>query len=402
MADTDAPADLPTDLDSLESLLMSQYTEAPPAPAEPAPAASPAPTPAPAPAAATAPEPAPQPAPSAAEPPANPAAEPAPAEGFDPTKELDPTLAKNWRIGDDLRVTAQNAVEQTALKVRKEAREAGKHISLSEAEAEAHRRLGLAAPAAQTPAAPQPQPAPEPPAPQVSPLDKLKNDLKTLDERLAELHPTFDAEDFKKATLERQNLLTQQVRLETAEMIAQQQTQQTVQAEIDQAQQQVAAQFGEVLADAHHPFTLAYQGRLQQLIQSAPDDVVGAPDFELRVAHEVAQQFEARNIPVRKASAASAPAPAPAPVTQQPAPAAAPQPQAPAAQPRSAAVPLSGAPASVNPVMGIDQRDNTAEAVQSAVKTADLGALDDLLNGRTPGGNSPGYRGDPRFYPAAA
>lgn len=399
MADTSAPADLPTDIDSLETLLMSQYTEAP-APAEAAPVTSaPVEAPSPAPAAVPAvPEvtPAPVAAPAAEVPAAPVVSQPA----FDPTKDLDPELAKNWRIGEDLRVTAQNAVEQVALKVRKEARDSGKHISLSEAEAEAHRRLGLAAPApaTQAPATP-PVPAPEP---QVSPLDKLKADLDAVDARLKDLHPTFDADDFKAATLERQNLLTQQVRLETAEMIAQQQTQQTVQAEIDQAQQQVAAQFGEVLADAHHPFTLAYQGRLQQLIQSAPDDVVGAPDFELRVAHEVAQQFEARNIPVRKASAASAPAPAPAPVTQQPAPAAAPQPQAPAAQPRSAAVPLSGAPASVNPVMGIDQRDNTAEAVQSAVKTADLGALDDLLNGRTPGGNSPGYRGDPRFYPAAA
>jgi len=272
-----------------------------------------------------------------------------------------------------------------------------------EALVKAHKELGLPSPMPDAPAAPAPATPPAPvPEPQVSPLDKLKADLDAVDARLKDLHPTFDADDFKAATLERQNLLTQQVRLETAEMIAQQQTVQTVQAEIEQAQQQVAAQFGEVLADAQHPFTLAYQGRLQQLIQSAPDEVVGDPDFELRVAHEVAQQFEARNIPVRKASAAPAPAPAPAPVTQQPAPAAAPQPQAPAAQPRSAAVPLSGAPASVNPVMGIDQRDNTAEAVQSAVKTADLGALDDLLNGRTPGGNSPGYRGDPRFYPAAA
>ena len=135
----------------------------------------------------------------------------------------------------------------------------------------------------------------------MSPLDKLKADLDAVDEKLADLHPTFDADDFKAATLERQNLLTQQVRLETAEMIAQQQTQQTVQAEIEHAQQQVDSQFGDVLADAQHPFTLAYQGRLQQLIQSAPDDVVGALDFELRVANEVAQQFEARNIPVRKA-----------------------------------------------------------------------------------------------------
>lgn len=393
MADTDAPADLPTDLDSLENLLMSQYTEPTPAPAEPAPA------PAPAPAAAPVVEPAtptPAPVPVAAEP--APAVEVKPA--FDPTKELDPDLAKNWRIGEDLRVTAQNAVEQVALKVRKEARDKGEHISLSEAEAEAHRRLGLAAPAQSAPApATPPVPAPEP---QVSPLDKLKADLDAVDARLKDLHPSYDSEDFKAATLERQNLLAQQVRLETAEMIAQQQAQQTVQAEIEQAQQQVAAQFGDVLADAQHPFTLAYQGRLQQLIANAPDDVVGAPDFELRVAHEVAQQFESRNISVRKASAAPAPAPAPASVTQQPAPAAAPQPQAPAAQPRSAAVPLSGAPASVNPVMGIDQRDNTAEAVQSAVKAADLSALDDLLNGRTPGGNSPGYRGDPRFYPAAA
>ena len=112
-------------------------------------------------------------------------------------------------------------------------------------------------------------------------------------------------------------------------MIAQQQTQQTVQAEIEHAQQQVDSQFGDVLADAQHPLRWPTGPAFNNFIQSAPDDVVGAPDFELRVANEVAQQFEARNIPVRKASAAPAPAPALAPVTQQPAPAAAPQPSSP-------------------------------------------------------------------------
>ena len=38
----------------------------------------------------------------------------------------------------------------------------------------------------------------------MSPLEKLKADLATLDEKLADLHPTFDADDFKAATLERQ------------------------------------------------------------------------------------------------------------------------------------------------------------------------------------------------------
>ena len=367
--DTDLPPFDPAMM-SEEGLLAIAAQSAGPVEGDPAPV----PAPAPSPAAAPSPEPAapePVPAPAAAAPePASPAAPAAPAA---PDASLNPDLAKNYRI------TAQTAVEQQALQLRR----ANPNLSLMEAIVKAHEDLGLPSPVPAAPAATAPvtttAPAPEP---QMSPLDKLKADLATLDEKLADLHPTFDADAFKAATLERQNLLTQQVRLETAEMIAQQQTQQTVQAEIDQAQQAVAAQFGEVLADAQHPFTLAYQGRLQQLIQSAPDDVVGAPDFELRVAHEVAQQFEARNIPVRKASAAPAPAPAPAPVTQQPAPAAAPQPQAPAAPPRSAAVPLSGAPASVNPVMGIDRPDPSASingALQGpAVFNADsIG--DDLL-----------------------
>lgn len=347
--DTDLPPFDPAMM-SEEGLLAIAAQSAGPVEGDPAPA--PVPAPAPSPAAAPSPIPAapePVPAPAAAAPePASPAAPAAPAA---PDASLNPDLAKNYRI------TAQTAVEQQALQLRR----ANPNLSLMEAIVKAHEDLGLPSPVPAASAAPAPVTPPAPALePQVSPLDKLKADLSALDEKLADLHPTFDADAFKAATLERQNLLTQQVRLETAEMIAQQQTQQTVQAEIDQAQQQVDSQFGDVLADAQHPFTLAYQGRLQQLIQSAPDDVVGAPDFELRVAHEVAQQFEARNIPVRKASAAPAPAPAPAPVTQQPAPAAAPQPQAPAAPPRSAAVPLSGAPASVNPVMGIDRPDPSA------------------------------------------
>ena len=332
--DTDLPPFDPAMM-SEEGLLAIAAQSAGPVEGDPAPV----PAPAPSPAAAPSPEPAapePVPAPAAAAPqPASPAAPAAPAA---PDASLNPDLAKNYRI------TAQTAVEQQALQLRR----ANPNLSLMEAIVKAHEDLGLPSPVPAAPAAPAPVTPPAPaPEPQVSPLEKLEADLATLDEKLADLHPTFDADDFKAATLERQNLLTQQVRLETAEMIAQQQTQQTVQAEIEHAQQQVDSQFGDVLADAQHPFTLAYQGRLQQLIQSAPDDVVGAPDFELRVANEVAQQFEARNIPVRKASAA-------------PAPAAAPQPQAPAAQPRSAAVPLSGAPASVNPVMGIDRPDPSA------------------------------------------
>lgn len=347
--DTDLPPFDPAMM-SEEGLLAIAAQSAGPVEGDPAPA--PVPAPAPSPAAAPSPIPAapePVPAPAAAAPePASPAAPAAPAA---PDASLNPDLAKNYRI------TAQTAVEQQALQLRR----ANPNLSLMEAIVKAHEDLGLPSPVPAAPAAPAPVTPPAPaPEPQASPLDKLKADLSALDEKLADLHPTFDADDFKAATLERQNLLTQQVRLETAEMIAQQQTQQTVQAEIEHAQQQVDSQFGDVLADAQHPFTLAYQGRLQQLIQSAPDDVVGAPDFELRVANEVAQQFEARNIPVRKASAAPAPAPAPAPVTQQPAPAAAPQPQTPAAPPRSAAVPLSGAPASVNPVMGIDRPDPSA------------------------------------------
>lgn len=363
--DTDLPPFDPAMM-SEEGLLAIAAQSAGPVEGDAAPAPSPAAAPNPAPAA---PEPVPAPAAAAPEP-ASPAAPAAPAA---PDASLNPDLAKNYRI------TAQTAVEQQALQLRR----ANPNLSLMEAIVKAHEDLGLPSPVPAAPAAPAPGTPPAPaPEPQVSPLDELKADLDAVDARLKDLHPTFDADDFKAATLERQNLLTQQVRLETAEMIAQQQTQQTVQAEIEQAQQQVAAQFGEVLADAQHPFTLAYQGRLQQLIQSAPDDVVGAPDFELRVAHEVAQQFEARNIPVRKASAAPAPAPAPAPVTQQPAPAAAPQPQAPAAPPRSAAVPLSGAPASVNPVMGIDRPDPSASingALQGPALLNPDGIGDDLL-----------------------
>lgn len=305
-------------------------------------------------------------------------------------------MARNYRV------TAQNAVEQAALQIRRD----DPTLTLLQALEKAHVEMGLPPPLqanAPAPAAPPP-PEPEP----LSPLDQVKAKLAEIDTKLTgekKLHPTFDADEYSQAMTERQNLLVEQMRLETDARVQEQLSAQSAAVEIARVEEQVRSEFG-VLGDPNHPFTLAYEAQKQHLLANAPDDIVGSPTFELDLARQMADQFEQQyHFSVRQNGNPAAPAAttAPAPsanVTQQPAPAAAPQPQAPAAAPRSAAVPLSGAPASVNPVMGIAQPDTTAQAVQAAVQTADLTSLDALLNGHTPGGNRPGWAGDPRFHPS--
>ena len=139
--DTDLPPFDPAMM-SEEGLLAIAAQSAGPvegdAPASsPAPAAAPSPAPA-IPATPAAPEPAPAPAPAAPEP------APAPAAPAAPDASLNPDLAKNYRI------TAQTAVEQQALQLRR----ANPNLSLMEAIVKAHEDLGLPSP---VPAAPQPQ-----------------------------------------------------------------------------------------------------------------------------------------------------------------------------------------------------------------------------------------------------
>lgn len=334
--DTELPAFDPAMMSEAGLLALSAAAAPEPAP-EPEPAAAPVAAPAPAPAPAETPAPAPEPAP------ANPQA-------------LREDLAKNFRI------TAQDAIEQTALKLRR----AEPGMSLMQALVKAHEELGLPAPMqANAPVPPVAQPAPAPePEPQPSPLEASKSKLDAINARLEGLHPTFDADEWKKADRERQEALAEQIRLETEERVQQQFQQQYAAQEIARVEAQVRSEFA-VLADPSDPFTIAYEAQKNQLLATASDEVVGSPTFELDLARSLAAQFAARGYQISArtpsgpaapaATTAPAPTAPPAPVTQQPAPAAASQHPTPAAQPRSAAVPLSGASASVNPVMGISQ-----------------------------------------------
>jgi hypothetical protein len=350
--------------DGFLALAAQQVTEeAPAAPIEAAPVA-----------------PAPEPVVPIVEP-AQPVVDPAPAVETPAAPDaLRPDLAKNYRV------TAQTAVEQTALQIRR----ADPSLSLLDAVVRAHEELGLPSPLAVAPQAPAPTP-PTPAPAAVSPVDKIKAELATLDAELEDTHPSFDAEKFRDLTRKRQDILTEQMRLEMQAQITERFESQNSAHDIAATEQVLHEEYGEVLANPNHLFTKLFRAEEQNLLATAPDEVVGAADFELQIARRIEAQLAEHHISVRQKPAASAPvAPAHAPVTQQPAPAAAPQPTAPAAQPRSAAVPLSGASASVNPVMGIDRPDPTASisaTLQSPGAITDADAFGDQMLAAVYGGH---------------
>jgi hypothetical protein len=373
IATLDAPSDAPISVASTGTDLEAFQAPAPVA--EPPPALSPAL------AAAADPPPAePNPAP------AEPAPTPAP---LDPTKEIDPNLATNWRI------SAQSALEQTTLKIYRTAQTQNKPMSLGEAEKEAYRQLGLplAADAAPAPNPAEPTPA-EPTAP-ASPLAAVDADVAAIRAQIRDLNPVLDKELIDDLTEKKDALI-----FKRGELAADLRVQQVLQEREEVAEAEVAgqAQFEEVAAkfedlkDPNSPFFLTF-AQLHDANVASNSPALADPDYERKLAATVAGQFLLEGKPFKVKSAALAPAAAPAPTGTPPAatpPAVtrtAPAPAPMAALPGNHAAPTSEHRVTVQPV---DSSQVHQIALQQAYQKGGiedvLGALNAELGGQEPEG----------------
>lgn len=319
-----------------------------------------------------APEPAP--APAAVETPAAPA-EPAP---FDPTKELDPNLAKNWRVGEDVRVTAQNAVEQTAFKIRRAAQAEGKMLSLGEAEQEAYRQLGLMVPTPQAPAAAPGVTEPEPTAP-ADPLTAINEEIKALQEELKTLNSALDAERYnevlslKDAKMDERAELRADLRIKA---ILQEREEIGTQATAAEKQFAEVADKFEDLKDTASEFYQRF-GALHNANVQADAPALADPDYERKLAAQVAGLliYEGKSFKVKGAAqpAGSPPTGTPPAVLPHAAPRTAPAPAPMAALPGNHIAATSEHRVTV-------QQTDPAQARQQSLQTAIAGGdMDTVL-----------------------
>lgn len=278
---------------------------------------------------------------AATEPTPDPAPEiPAAHAPFDPTKELDPNLAKNWRVGNDVRVAAQNAVEQTAFQIRRSAQAEGKTMSLGEAEQEAYRQLGLMVPSAT--AAPVTQPAAETETLEAptTPLDTLEAEIKALRDEFETLDPVMDDVRYREVLTERENK-----NLQLAELRAVERFERTIQEreEVSAAAQAGEAQFAEVaerfedLKDPSSPFHQRF-AELHNANVRADSAALADENYERNLAAQVAGEFLLAGNPFKVKSAANAPAASPS--------------RTPQAPPSTAAKSTAPAPASMSALPG--------------------------------------------------
>jgi len=310
-------------------------------------------------------------------------AEPAPAPA-DPNA-LNPDAPRNYRI------QAQDAIEQRTLQLRAHDRT----LTLPRALELAYSELGLPAPFAQpaapaAPAATAPEPAPQA---AVDPLAQINADIEAIQAEMEDLNSALEPNEWRKANNDLMRLTREAARLEVQQTMQTQFEQQTANQTLQQLETALHSEYS-VLADATHPFTIAFNAQREQLYRTGTDEQLGDPNLEINLARQLEQQFSGHGMAVRTQSpspAATTPQAQTPPVTQPTAPpAVAPTP---AAQPRSAAAPLSGAPASVSPVTGITP-PNPQEKFQSLLSSpgsmnADE-AADAMLSGFF-GGSAPTY-----------
>ncbi len=320
------------------------------------------------------------------------AAAPAP---FDPTKDLDPNLAKNWRVSPDVRVTAQNAIEQTAFQLRRAAQAEGKTMSLGEAEQEAYKQLGLIVPPPAVPAAAPAAPEPAPAAP-ADPLAKINADIEAVRQELRTLNPVLDAERYNELMSSKDELMDQR-----AEMRADFRVQQALQEREDIGTQATAAeqQFAEVAAkfeDLQNPQSEFFQrfAELHNANVQADAAVLADENYERTLAAQVAGEFILNNKTFKVKGAATPPAGSPAPTGTPPAvapPAA--RSTAPAPAPMAALPGNHTAPTSEHrvTVQQSDPAQAQQQQLQQAVAGGDmdtvLSALDQELGGPAPQGS---------------
>ena len=388
-------------VDDFDAQMMAAYQTAPAPEAPPAPAAAPSPAPASAPVAepsptvapiapaepvAAAPEAAPTAEPVAPAPEPGPAA-PDPAPSIDPTREIDPNKPKNFRD------TAQNALEQQIFLLRREAKNEGRNITFAEAESKALEMLGLARPAVpNTDAAQRVPTSPEPAAP-ADPLAEIDTQIADLETQIADLNPALDSAEYHRLSKEIRALERQQATINAQREAAQQFETLQSQQVLEQNERALRGEF-DVLSDPRHPFTIAFEAAKQDVYANGTDAQLQDPQLEVKLARELAQDFQTRygmTVGKQVSRPAATTPQAPTVVTQQPAPAAAAAP-APVAAPRSAAAPPSGAAASANPVMGVRQADPNAAVADILSKGQAVGEDFDaaLMGAAYQGGPAPG------------
>jgi hypothetical protein len=311
---------------------------------------------------------------------------PAAPAPFDPTKELDPNLAKNWRVGDDMRVTAQNAVEQTAFKIRRSAQAEGKTMSLGEAEQEAYRQLGLVLPTA--PVEPVAQPAEEPVLEPASPLEALEAEIKALREEFETLDPVMDDVRYREVIALREDKIS-----ERAELRALERFQQTVQereevsaaAQAGEAQFQALSNVFEDLKDTTTPFHQRFV-ELHNANVRADSATLADEDYEHKLVAQIAGEFLLNNIPFKMNNAAKAPGGSPSTRTPQATPSTAAKSTAPAPASMSA-IPGGYTPTSEHRVMvqptepAQVQQQQLSQAIAGGDASEILAALDRNLGG---------------------
>jgi hypothetical protein len=250
---------------------------------------------------------------------------PAAPAPFDPTKELDPNLAKNWRDGD-LRVTAENAVDQMAFKLRREARTEGKTLSLAEAERAAYEKLGLVVPS--TPPAPATQPAAEPetPAP-ASPLEALEAEIKDLREEFETLDPVMDDVRYREVIALREDKISERAELRALERFnqaTQEREEVSAAAQAGEAQFQALSNVFEDLKDTTTPFHQRFV-ELHNANVRADAAALADEDYEQKLVAQIAGEFLLKGTPFKMNNAANAPAASPSSRTPQASPSTAPK-----------------------------------------------------------------------------
>lgn len=321
--------------------------------------------------------------PAAAVPPPSQAQQPAAAPSAEDVSGLRPDIAKNFRI------TANDSIEQRALQIRAQDRS----LSLSEALNQAYGELGVSNPALNRQApqanAPQQQVQAEP---VVDPVKDIDSRIAALEAEQEKLNPALDAEEYHRLNKQIRALEREQVKLEAQQVASQQLNEIQGQQSLQQIEATLRNEF-DVLSDPSHPFTIAYEANRQQIYATATDEQLEDPNLELNLARSLAEKFQKNygmTVGKQVSRVAAQPQAQQANVTQQPGPAAVAA-QSPAAQPRSAAAPLSGSSASAIPVMGVREADpgSAAAALLSSGKGVgeDFDAM--LMGSAFQGGNAP-------------
>ncbi len=304
---------------------------------------------------------------------------------FDPTKELDPNLAKNWRDGD-LRVTAENAVDQMAFKLRREARTEGRTLSLAEAERAAYEKLGLVVPSATAPAA---QPAAEveqAPAP-ANPLDTLEAEIKALRDEFETLDPVMDDVRYREVIALREDKISERAELRALERFnqaTQEREEISAAAQAGEAQFKALSDVFEDLKDTSTPFHQRFV-ELHNANVRADSATLANEDYEEKLVAQIAGEFLLKGTPLKMNNAANAPAASPSRTPQAP-PSQAAKSTAPAPASMSA-LPGNNAPTSEHRVMvqatepAQVQQQQLNQALAGGDATEILAALDSNLGG---------------------